>query len=372
MSEPDLFPDLPAETPFVPELASYDWIVVNSSAGKDSQAMLDYVVSEAVKAGVRDRLVVLHCDLGNSPKGNPIEWPGTKELAQEHAEHYGLRFIVVRRGVRGFLEQVDYRGKWPSNNQRYCTSKFKQDQGNKAITALADEARNAGFLEQVERLGHWPRAATRNCTSTFKRDQGQRAVTQLAQELNAVGFLEQVEHRGKWSSQGQRLCTSNNKREPANQGITHLADEVRELGTKKVPSILQCFGFRAQESPRRRKMQPFSTDKRTSNTRKLVQVWLPIQDWTVEQVWARIKQAGTRHHYAYDQGMSRLSCRFCIFAPKSQLILSGRLNPELLQEYVDVERKIGHRFRMELSLVEVQEAVQRGEEVAPDDGAWNM
>ena len=90
-------------------LANYDRIVVNSSAGKDSQSMLDYVVERADAEGVRDRLVVLHCDLGKSPGGQDIEWPGTKELAREHAEHYGLRFIVVRRGVRGFLEQVDYR-----------------------------------------------------------------------------------------------------------------------------------------------------------------------------------------------------------------------------------------------------------------------
>lgn len=314
----------------IPDLTTYDVIVVNSSAGKDSQAMLDYVVELATAAGVHDRIVVLHCDLGNSPKGEPIEWPGTMELAQEHAEHYGLRFIIARRGVRG-------------------------------------------FLEQVEHLKHWPRTATRNCTSTFKRDQGQRAVNALAKELNAVGFLEQVEHRGKWSSQGQRLCTSNNKREPANQAITALASEVRE--GKRVPRILQCFGFRAQESPRRRKLPQFSTDKRISNTRKTVHVWLPIQDWKVEQVWARNKAAGTRHHYAYDRGMTRLSCRFCIFAPKSQLILSGRLNPELLAEYVDVEQRIGHRFRKELALVDVQKAVEAGEtgnESGPDDGCWNM
>ena len=42
-----------------PELVSYHWIVVNSSAGKDSQAMLDYVVEQCDQAHVpRERLVV--------------------------------------------------------------------------------------------------------------------------------------------------------------------------------------------------------------------------------------------------------------------------------------------------------------------------
>ena len=56
------------------DLRSYDWIVINSSAGKDSQAMLDYVTHLARIAGVEDRIIVVHADLGR------VEWKGTKEL----------------------------------------------------------------------------------------------------------------------------------------------------------------------------------------------------------------------------------------------------------------------------------------------------
>lgn len=310
----------------IPNLLNYHWIVVNSSAGKDSQAMLDYVVEKADVVGVRNRIVVLHCDLGKSPKGNEIEWPGTLELAEEHARHYGLRFIVVKRGVQGFLEKIEGVGFWPRASTRYCTSFFKRDQGNKVMTALASEAR---------------------------------------------GFLQEIEKRGKFPSSGQRYCTSYYKRDAAGTAITALADDVRGSQVK-VPHILQCFGFRSQESPRRRKMLPFFNDPRISNTRKQVYVWLPIHEWPVEAVWARIKQAGTKHHYAYDRGMTRLSCRFCIFAPKSQLILSARENPELFQEYLDLEKRIGHKFRIELPLADIEKAIQCGEQPEADDGAWNM
>lgn len=47
-----------------PDLRSYDVLLVNSSGGKDSQAMLDHVVRLAREAGVADRIVVVHCDLG--------------------------------------------------------------------------------------------------------------------------------------------------------------------------------------------------------------------------------------------------------------------------------------------------------------------
>lgn len=310
----------------VPDLASYDCIVVNSSAGKDSQAMLDVVAAHARQLDILARVVVLHCDLGKSPGGHEIEWPGTKELAAEHAAHYGVRFEMVRRGVRGFLEEVEDRGAWPSQTERYCTSYFKRDQGSKVITKLAGEAR---------------------------------------------GFLQQVEHRGMWPSNGQRFCTSKFKQEPGQTGITALANETRATA-KRRPHILNCFGFRAQESPRRRKMQPFAENKRISNGAKRVDDWLPIHDWTVEQVWARIKAAGTRPHYAYSRGMTRLSCRFCIFAPKSQLMISARENPELFREYVELEARIGHTFRVKESLADVARAIEAGEAPTADDGAWNM
>lgn len=43
-----------------PVLADYDVILVNTSAGKDSQAILDYLVELARAEGVRDRMVAVH------------------------------------------------------------------------------------------------------------------------------------------------------------------------------------------------------------------------------------------------------------------------------------------------------------------------
>ena len=88
----------PTVTPAAtPRLTDYDIILVNYSAGKDSQANLDVVAGAARKAGVLDRLVVAHADLGDA------EWDGVPELAAEHAAHYGLRFEIARRGHDGQL-----------------------------------------------------------------------------------------------------------------------------------------------------------------------------------------------------------------------------------------------------------------------------
>ena len=78
-----------------PDLPGYRYIVVNSSGGKDSQAMLDFVVERCDTAGVpRNRVVVAHADLGR------VEWPGTRELAEEQARHYSLDFLCSPTNAR--------------------------------------------------------------------------------------------------------------------------------------------------------------------------------------------------------------------------------------------------------------------------------
>jgi len=96
---------LPTVTPAAkPRLTDCDIILVNSSAGKDSQATLDLVAGAAREAGVLDRLVVAHTDLGDA------EWDGVPQLAAEHAAHYGLRFEIARRAHDGTVETRT--GRW--------------------------------------------------------------------------------------------------------------------------------------------------------------------------------------------------------------------------------------------------------------------
>ena len=110
----------------MPDLAAYDVILVNSTGGKDSQAMLDEVCALAEAAGVLDRITVLHCALSH------VEWPGTSELARTQAEHYGVRYEQRHREQGLLLDQVRRRGRWPSASARYCSLRIRSEalQGN--------------------------------------------------------------------------------------------------------------------------------------------------------------------------------------------------------------------------------------------------
>jgi 3'-phosphoadenosine 5'-phosphosulfate sulfotransferase (PAPS reductase)/FAD synthetase len=318
MSEQLMLLDTPEAAP---DLASYDWIVLSSSAGKDSQAMLDLMCQRAEAAGVLSRVVVVHADLGR------VEWPGVRELAERQALAYGVRFVVVWRQQGDLLEQVEGRGMWPSPTTRFCTAHHKQNQVDRVFTQLATEARGGDLLSQVEARGMWPDPKRRYCTSDHKRAQIDRLYTALTTE----------------------------------------AEKTRPV------RILSCMGMRAEESPARAKKRQFERSVRASNGRRHVDEYLPLHRWTETEVWARIR--GSRQadliHPAYGLGMPRLSCCFCIFAPKAALVTAGKHNPELLAEYVRVEEKIGHRFRVDLSMAQVAAAVASGESVGAVTG-WKM
>ena len=256
----------PAEPAGTPDLAAFDVILINSSAGKDSQAMLTHVVGLVDAAGVdRSRIVVVHADLGR------VEWAGTRELAEQHAAAYGLRFEVVRRTKGDLLDQIETRGMFPSSTARYCTSDQKTAQVAKLMTRLAAEHR------------------------------------QTPTDVEAIRPIR----------------------------------------------ILNCLGMRAQESVARAKKVPYGPDRPASNGRREVTRWLPIFDWTVEQVWDTIRRSGLPYHPAYDAGMPRLSCVLCVLAGRKELVIAARLNPELTREYVTVETKIGHTFKADLSIKEI-------------------
>ncbi len=267
------------------DLDSYDWIVVNSSAGKDSQAMLSWLVSRCDAEGVaRSKIVVAHADLGR------VEWAGTRNLARRQAEALGLRLEVEKR-----------------------------PQGD--------------LLEHVESMRFWPRSVTRYCTSDHKRGQISKILTRLAAEARAI--------------------------------------------SNRPAKILQCMGIRAQESPGRSRRVPLFTERRASGkgVAKHVDMYYPIFDWTVGAVWEEVERSGLPHHHAYDLGMGRLSCVFCVFAPKSMLLIAGKHNRELLDDYVAVEERIGHTFRKDFRIAEVRDALDRGEGAVAggeDIACWNM
>jgi 3'-phosphoadenosine 5'-phosphosulfate sulfotransferase (PAPS reductase)/FAD synthetase len=137
-----------------------------------------------------------------------------------------------------------------------------------------------------------------------------------------------------------RQCTSDLKRAPIEKFIRNWCkDNGKSL-------IVNCMGIRAEESVSRSKQNPFRFNERNSKSGREWYDWLPIFDWTIKEVWAEIESVGQKRHYAYDLGMSRLSCVFCIMSNKRDIQIAAKHNPELYQRYVATEERLGFTLLM--------------------------
>lgn len=155
-------------------------------------------------------------------------------------------------------------------------------------------------------------------------------------------FWDIVERRGMFPSPSNRQCTSDLKRGPIEREVRHFLKAHPEFGGL----VVNCMGMRAQESASRAKKVTFQLSARNSKAGREWYDWLPIHDLSDSAVFALIKDAGQEPHWAYSQGMTRLSCCFCIMASKSDLCTAARLNPALYRRYAETEKRIGHTLSM--------------------------
>lgn len=167
-------------------------------------------------------------------------------------------------------------------------------------------------------------------------------------------LLEYAERRGKWPSNKQRWCTSDYKRAVGAKIVTRLT---KSMGQCK---ILHVFGVRKEESPFRSKKEVLVVNNTLTTRKRKVFDWLPIHEWSEVKVWDVIKSNILPYHEAYDLGMPRLSCVFCIFSPFDALVIAGIANPDLLDRYIETENKIGHTFKDGFSIASVKEAIKNG------------
>jgi len=155
-------------------------------------------------------------------------------------------------------------------------------------------------------------------------------------------FFEMVGRRVMFPSPKYRQCTSDLKRGPIEREIRRYLNSNHEYGGL----IVNCMGLRAQESTSRAKATPFKFNDRNSKAGREWYDWLPIFEMSIEDVFASIKAAGQEPHWAYQAGMTRLSCCFCIMASKADLTTAAKLNPELYAQMVALEKRIDQTMMM--------------------------
>jgi 3'-phosphoadenosine 5'-phosphosulfate sulfotransferase (PAPS reductase)/FAD synthetase len=324
------------------QLADFDIILANTSAGKDSLAMLLHLVEVARQQGVPlNRIIAVHCDLGR------VEWADTRALAQRQAEALGLRFEVVQRD-EDLLDQVVTRH-------------------HTLVRRAADLANAADLLDDNVKL-----EAILDALVKAKSPAARRIKDQAKRHTITADLLRELSDKDRdnprWMDSQNRYCTSDQKTGQVVKLMTRL---VNESGIKhRRVRILNCLGIRAAESTKRSDLKQVSKDAATNKTKREVTRYYPIFNWSVDQVWARIDQADAEYHPAYDLGMPRLSCVFCPMAGRKALLLAASHNRKLLAQYVAVEDLVGKTFKKDEPLADIERDLVAGVAVPTVIPTW--
>ena len=139
-----------------------------------------------------------------------------------------------------------------------------------------------------------------------------------------------------WPSSAARFCTSDLKRDPVAKFIRN------DMKARGATLAVNCMGLRAEESTARAKRPEWSLNKRLTNQSREVYDWNPIHEWSTEEVFKGIEDAGQEPFWAYADGNERLSCMFCIMGSRNDIAHAARVNPDLLAKYSEIEERTGY------------------------------
>lgn len=165
-------------------------------------------------------------------------------------------------------------------------------------------------------------------------DMMDRWLTRWANNVERYINLQCVKVILPWSTASMRFCTSELK----------TAIICRELA-RRFPgqTILSVAGIRREESPNRAKAEPMKRQNKL--TRRIGPTeqtegydWLPILDWTLDEVRALHIERDFPLHEAYRTN-SRVSCMFCILGSQADLraTTTWEQSHALYREMVDLE-----------------------------------
>lgn len=240
----------------MPDLASYDVILVMLSGGKDSLACLLYLLSLGVP---REKLELWHHDVDGREGSSLMDWPSTRDYCRKVAEAFGVPLYFSWK-VGGFEREM-----------------LRKDTATAPIAYETPSGlRTAGGEGKPNSRGKFPQVSTdlsvRWCSAYLKIDVAAAAI------------------RGQDRFIGKRVLV--------------VTGERAEESTAR--SRYQVF-------------EPHRADLRNGVQRpRVVDQWRAVHGWSEGQVWDIIRRYAVNPHPAYRLGWGRVSCAACIFGSPNQ------------------------------------------------------
>jgi hypothetical protein len=263
----------------IPNLDSYEEIIVAFSGGKDCLASILFLL----ELGVPRSKIHAHHHLVDGREGSTLfDWPCTEGYCSAVCAALGIAISFSWR--RGGLEQE----------------------------ALRNDCATAPVMIPDEYVGHRPIGGDGPSGTRLK-------FPQQSADLSV------------------RWCSSVAKISCMDAWITN-DPRFRDGGRRLV-----ITGERAEESPNRARykvFEPHRSDLRQGiRYQRHVDHWRPVHVWTTSDVWAIIERHRVLPHPAYFLGWGRCSCRCCVFGSNDQWATVRAIAPEQFAAVVHRERE---------------------------------
>lgn len=293
MNQPALFPleaqRLPGVThdpDFVPDLDSYDTIIIAFSGGKDCTAAFLRLMELGVDVS---RIEFWHHEIDGREGSTLMDWPVTPAYCRAFAAAFNCP--IYFQWKEGGFEREMLR-----DNQPTAPTWFELPDGTLGTSGGNGQPNTRLMFPQVT-----ANLAQRWCSAYLKID----------------------------------VCASAIRNQDRfNRARTLLISGER---AEESPGRSKYATF-----------EPNKADGRNGRMQRHVDHWRPVHAFEEEKVWEILERWGINPHPAYKAGYSRVSCRHCIFGNDDQWASGAVIDPAGIQVLTGYEDRFGktiHRTR---------------------------
>lgn len=97
-------------------------------------------------------------------------------------------------------------------------------------------------------------------------------------------------------------------------------------------------------------LEPDKTDLRNGRVPRLVERFRPIRDWKERDIWDILEKYRIRPHPCYFMGFGRCSCKFCVFGNATQFASAACVSPRQMDTLIRYEKEFGHTLKRDTDL----------------------
>ena len=270
------------------DLYSYDKYIVSFSGGKDSTALLLFLLDNDVP---KEKIELWHQDIDG--KGRTLfDWEVTPDYCRKLGEAFGVP-VFFQWKIGGFEREM-----------------LRED----SLTAPICYELPDGTVQQV--------GGTRGKPST------RRKFPQPSPDL-----------RTRWCSAYLKIdvCATALRHDTRFQNTRTLV-----LSGERGEESKQRAGYAI--------LEPDKADLRNGRTPRYIDRFRPVRDWKEQQIWDILEKYRVRPHPCYFMGFGRCSCKFCVFGNCHQFASAACVSHAQADNLIRFEKDFGYTMKRDTDL----------------------